>query len=242
MSAARVRALQNHYLRATGVGASMHDHIQFVATDDIGKWYFIMGVRADVTDDEIAAARENNKPVRGEFSGEQNEFIGGQFIGILRATSKYPFGPPDAEMLTPTGIFPLNSPDFCIDIGKYHANQYPPTLGLDGFAGMIWAGFINWRELGSGIALFPHGNPKKDLSIISNRSLSSRSYNLKHHKEILQMFIDAAAEKIAEPVPAPAPADIADAVVLSAKEIRKLKMAEEAKARRAKAAEEKKNE
>jgi ubiquitin-protein ligase len=177
----RTKALMGNYKQCTG-GKRAHTHIKFVMTEDVREWYFMLG----------ASDSKNN----GEFSGDSNEFLQGQFLGKITATAVYPFGPPNVEMLTPTGVFPLNNSNFCIDIGKYHKDNYPPTLGMDGYVKMIWSGLIGWESLGYGINLLTKKGPKSQmLTVISKASGNSQKYNLKHNAKILQLFEDAAIER-----------------------------------------------
>lgn len=171
----RTRALKGNFKRCTI--KDVHPHIKFVMSDsNVHEWHFMLGIVSD------------SKHNEGEFLGDDGEFKGGQFIGKITATSKYPYGPPDVEMLTPTNVFPLNNNDFCIDIGKYHADEYPATLGMDGYTKMIWGGLIGWKELGHGINLMPRGPPDTYIEKIRATSLSSREYNKKHNAAILDMF------------------------------------------------------
>jgi hypothetical protein len=174
----RNKALTGNFRRATI--KRVHDHIKFVIPDDddIGTWYFVLGATPGYSDH------------RGEFAGDQDEFMHGQYIGKIMATSIYPFGPPDVEMLTPTGVFPLNNKNFCIDIGRYHKDNYPATLGMDGYVQMIWSGLIGWRTLGSGINLVPRGSKKVATAVIAKAAEASVEYNKEHNAHILQLFED----------------------------------------------------
>jgi ubiquitin-protein ligase len=211
----RSRALHNHFLRTT---KDNNPYIRYVATDDIGVWYFMLH----------------------SIDGNKGEFKGGEFIGTVMATPAYPNGPPTAKMFTPTGVFPLNNEDFCIDIGKYHANNYPPSLGLDGFTGMIMAGLIGWRELGHGISLFPDSNGKGDVAVITRAAKASRAYNAKHNADIVALFEDAELVggigqlSLADaPVPAPVPALVPQAAAPTRAELKKAAAAAAAAERRA---------
>lgn len=172
----RTKALMGNYKRCTT--KDVHEHIKFIMTEDnVCNWYFILGVMPD---------RKDNK---GQFSGNTDEFLHGQFIGKITATKVYPYGPPDVEMLTPTGVFPLNNRDFCIDIGKYHKDNYPATLGMDGYTKMIWSGLVGWRELGGGIALISgRTSQKEQIEMIRKASKESQTYNDKHNSAIMNLF------------------------------------------------------
>jgi ubiquitin-protein ligase len=168
----RTKALAGNYRRCTV--KDVHPHVKFVMTDKIHEWYFMLGIQA-------------GSETKGEFSGDNDEFLGGQFIGKIIATNMYPYGPPDVIMLTPTGVFPLNNKDFCIDIGKYHKSNYPPTLGMDGYVKMIWSGLIGWRSLGYGINLLT-SRGKDNVADIIRASQSSIAYNERKNADVLELF------------------------------------------------------
>ena len=171
----RTKALIGNFRRCTV--KDVHEHIKFIIDeDDIHQWYFLMGAMPDTEGD-------------GEFAGNDDEFIGGQYLGKITATHAYPYGPPDVEMLTPTGVFPTHNSNFCIDIGRYHKNNYPATLGMDGYTKMIWSGLVGWRDLGSGINLMSSGNTQtQQLAIILQSSGDSKIYNELKNKDILDKF------------------------------------------------------
>ena len=176
-SESRKKALFGNFKRCTSKG--IHPHIKFVMSEeDIHVWYFVMGVMVD-------------SDGTGEFSGNTNEFLKGQFFGKITATKMYPYSPPDVIMLTPTNIFPLNNDDFCIDIGKYHKDNYSAMLGMDGYAKMVWSGLIGWRELGAGINLLSASKcPREHVKKIRQASIESQAYNKKYNSHIITMFQD----------------------------------------------------
>jgi hypothetical protein len=170
----RMKSLRGHFKRCTV--KEVHPHIKFVFEDKMDIWYFMMGCMID----------SNNE---GGFPGNADEFIGGQFFGKITATDVYPYGPPDVVMLTPTNIFPLNDSDFCIDMGKYHADNYPPTIGMDGYTAIIWSGLIGWRDLGRGINLIS-GSQDKHVKMIRKASMASQQYNRIHNPHLVELFRD----------------------------------------------------
>ena len=171
----RTKALLGHFKRCTV--KDVHDHIKFVPAENrIDVWYFMMGAMVD----------SDNK---GQFAGDDDEFLEGQFFGKVIATNAYPYGPPNVEMLTPTGVFPLKNTDFCIDIGRYHKNNYPATIGMDGYVKMIWSGLVGWRSLGSGINLMSKGLTKiQQLKNIRKASSNSQAYNKKYNSKLVELF------------------------------------------------------
>ena len=171
----RTKALMANYRRCTT--KEHHENVKFIMTSDVSKWYFLMGVMPGVSSGPT-----------GEFSGEEDEFIGGQYLGVISATKKYPFGPPDVIMLTPNGVFPVNDPNFCISIGKYHATDYPSTLGMDGFTKTVCSGLQGWKSLGPGLKLTKYSSQGEQLKSVRKLSLDSQEYNRKHNSEVLALF------------------------------------------------------
>jgi ubiquitin-protein ligase len=186
----KIKSLKGHFKRCTNPKkGQVHEHIKFVMSDeDVGVWYFVMGVMVDASEDE------------GQFLGNDDEFAGGQYVGKVTATKNYPFAPPDVVFLTPTEIYPINSSDFCVDIGKYHKENYPATLGMDGFVSMIWAGIMGWRDLGAGISLLHYKKLKKDrVKLIRKAAKNSKKYNAKHNRAVLDMFREFYGDAPEEP-------------------------------------------
>ena len=173
----RTRALLANYRRCTM--KEHHENVRFIMTGDVAKWYFLLGAIPGVSEGAT-----------GEFPGEVGEFIGGQYLGVITATDKYPYGPPNVLLLTPTGVFPVNDADFCINIGRYHASDYPATLGMDGFVKTICSGLQGWRSLGKGIALKKYASEDEQRQAIQKYASDSQAYNHKHHEKILAMFKD----------------------------------------------------
>jgi hypothetical protein len=169
----RARALRGNYKRCTI--KDVHPHINFKMSEyDPCVWYFIMGIKVD----------SNNE---GEFSGDNDEFLKGQFFGKITATPKYPFEPPNIIWFTPTGIF--NTDDFCTDIGKYHKENYPAELGMDGYTKMMWSGLIGWKDLINGINLLNGKLSQKELFyVIKKASHDSQEYNIKYNSTLVTMF------------------------------------------------------
>jgi ubiquitin-protein ligase len=128
----------------------------------------------------------------GEFLGDADEFKHGQFFGSVTATKSYPFSPPTAVFYTATGVFPVDNPDFCVDIGSYHKSDWPATYGMDGFVNMIWSGLVGWRDMGQGINLSSGRINKTVLvEIIRKASAESQAYNQEHNKKYLDIFADS---------------------------------------------------
>ena len=162
----RQRALAGHLKRCTE--RNIHPNIAFIADEKvIDRWRFVMK----------------------EFDGTDDEYKGGVYFGTVIASNLYPFDPPRVTFKTPTGVYPINESDFCVDMGHYHKNNYPPTLGMDGFVKQLWAGLIGWRGLigGSNLAL-QRVDDATQLNIIKTRASESRAYNLENNSELMRMF------------------------------------------------------
>ena len=168
----RATALMGNYKRAT---KCEHPNLSFIMTENVGVWYFLVD----------------------KLKGDNDEFTNGQFIGRVIATEKYPYEPPDVEMLTPNGVFPVNDKNFCVDIGRYHRKDYPATYGMDGFVKMILSGLIGWADIGPGIALIETKlSKKKRIENIKKKSIDSKEYNKKYNTEILKLFSDSLEDKM----------------------------------------------
>jgi ubiquitin-protein ligase len=175
-TASRTKALLGNYKRCTV--KDIHPHIKFVMKeDDVGVWNFIIGV---VDSDNT-----------GEFSGNNDEFLKGQFIGQITAPKMYPYGgPPSVMMRTPTGVYPVGTEEYCVDINKYHPGDYPASYGMDGFTKMIFSGLYGWEDLigGFNILLSPTTPHKEQVEIIRKASLDSQEYNRKYNADLLKLF------------------------------------------------------
>jgi len=111
-------------------------------------------------------------------------YSGAEFICTLEAGKNYPFGPPVVKFLTPNGTVKL-AEAFCVDMGHYHSNNYPATLGMDGFARQMTLMLVlGMKGLGGGINLLNHSNEDK-----KKFSFESIEYNQKHNKVWVDMLM-----------------------------------------------------
>lgn len=111
------------------------------------------------------------------INGEQNEFVGGEYIVHMKLPNNFPFSPPVFKFLTPQGICEINVP-VCIDIGHFHPENYRPVLGIYGFA-MNLCSFMLSDQL-DGINII-----KTDIMKKKQFALESKEYNEKNHKTII---------------------------------------------------------
>lgn len=114
--------------------------------------------------------------------GENDEFVDGEYLVEVTATNDFPTKPPDFKFLTPNGVYAPRT-RVCIDIGAYHAENYPATLGMVGFTKMLISGLIGYVHLGHGINLIETSIDKKKLL-----ALESREYNRTKNSEIIALF------------------------------------------------------
>jgi ubiquitin-protein ligase len=121
------------------------------------------------------------------FKGLEGEYSTGVYLGELKILDKFPFVPPRVTMRTPTGVYPLNTDNFCISIGHYHPNDYMPGLGIDGFIRCILSGMEHWAELGNGINLLTTTSEVQTANI-AQLATSSIEYNNIHNRHILALF------------------------------------------------------
>lgn len=62
---------------------------------------------------------------------------------------------------------------------------------MDGFVKMILSGLIGWADIGPGIALIDTElSKKKRIENITKKSMDSKEYNMKHNRNILELFDD----------------------------------------------------
>lgn len=123
------------------------------------------------------------------FSGDENEFVGAEFICKLVTKEGFPNEPPSFCFLTPNGIFdPMK--DVCVSIGKYHKDNWRSTLGMSGLVLNLMSAFVGWRVLGKGIGI------ESGISIDNIRKCSadSKRYNREKYAAIDDMIEAAYAE------------------------------------------------
>lgn len=128
--------------------------------------------------------KESNKPDIWLMliSNMPGEFSGGEYIVEIKATSKYPFEPPEFYFYTPNGVY-LEEKKVCINIGSYHKDDFPTSLGMGGFAKQLVSGMFGWRTLGGGINIVKTSEKKKQTI-----AAVSKAYNARHFPELVKRF------------------------------------------------------
>jgi ubiquitin-protein ligase len=146
-------------------------------------------------DDFMAFAIDETEPrvfyfLVKNISGDEDEFVGGEFIFKLVATNDFPHKPPKFFAVSRNGVYVSGDDNvkasgkrICISIGEYHEDKYRPALGMYGFAKNVISGLIGWRSLGEGYGLLK--TTIADKKVIS---AESRALNEINHAKILAMI------------------------------------------------------
>lgn len=116
------------------------------------------------------------------FTGDNNEFVGGEYLCRMEAPVDFPFKPPSFYMLTENGVYGVEK-KVCINIGEYHADQYRAALGMAGFASQLISGLVGWRDLGGGIEIHT-----TSLEVKKKNARESRAENIKRYPQIMDMI------------------------------------------------------
>lgn len=103
--------------------------------------------------------------------GLDGVYKNGEYIVKMVASDDHPRGPPKYYFQTPNGLYALNA-NACINIGSYHASNYPQVLKMMGFASNLIGAMLQWKTLGSGISLV-----KTTEEIKVKLAAKSRMYN-----------------------------------------------------------------
>lgn len=139
------------------------------------------------------------------FDGDHGEFKNGEFLFEMIAPNEFPMKPPHFYALTDNGVYKAGLDEegkrakICISIGEFHADNYPATLGMAGFAEQLLSGLIGWRSLGSGINVFVFdgmtiNQKEKKTHEIKKISEMSKEKNLKNYEDILKLLDESYEE------------------------------------------------
>lgn len=121
------------------------------------------------------------------FSGNDDEFKGGEYLCRMFAPEKFPFEPPQFYLMTENGVYGVDK-KVCINIGEYHKDQYRAALGMAGFANQLVSGMVGWRELGGGIEIH-----KTSVDAKKKNAAVSRASNWQKYPEIMSQIETAFA-------------------------------------------------
>ncbi len=109
-------------------------------------------------------------------------FANGQYIIELKASEDYPRKPPVFRYYTPNGVFNKDSSP-CINMGHYHADNYPATLGMTGFGEIVLEALRGYKDLISGASIIDT-TPEYKKECAS----TSVKYNENNYPQILEQF------------------------------------------------------
>jgi hypothetical protein len=116
------------------------------------------------------------------------EFGGGQYLGIIWQSDLR--NPPKFKIYTPNGVMKDNTESICTSISKYHPQNYRPELKIYGFICNMMGALKCWRDTKHGIGLLYDGDEKLQTANIIRLAAKSKAYNIKHHADILEAFIE----------------------------------------------------
>ena len=123
----------------------------------------------------------------------EGEHEGGEYLMLLEAQPRHPFEPPHFQFLTPNGKFQKEKKP-CVDIGHYHSDNWPPELGMYGFASMIYYA-LKSDEVTNGIAMI---KATKEQNV--KYAEESVNYNQTVYPEIMKWFVEERTRKFEEAI------------------------------------------
>ncbi|KAI5961593.1 UBC6 [Candida pseudojiufengensis] len=106
-------------------------------------------------------------------------FENGQYHGILRFPSEYPFKPPSITMITPNGRFACNT-RLCLSMSDYHPDTWNPAWSV--------------ATILTGLLSFMTGNESTTGSINTSENVkkklanSSKKWNIKENPRFIKQF------------------------------------------------------
>lgn len=115
------------------------------------------------------------------LSGDNDEFVGGEYLFEMWAPPQFPYEPPKFTALTPNGVYEIGK-TVCISIGEYHKDNNRAQLGMAGFAKELANGIMCWKALGHGINIIASNTSLEDKKRLAR---SSPAWNMKHYPEIV---------------------------------------------------------
>ena len=147
------------------------DYLTAIRSDVPGEelvWYFLM-----CFDDEEEILTSKGKV--------KNPYKGGEYIGKIEHSAKYPIEAPSYYMLTPNGRFHVDR-KICLSNSKYHAETWNSSWNLL----TILIGFCSiWHDNNEhGIGHLNPGNEEERFNFAQN----SIEFNLKNYPQIYNRF------------------------------------------------------
>lgn len=116
-------------------------------------------------------------------------FEGGQYHGILRFPSEYPFKPPSISMITPNGRFACNT-RLCLSMSDYHPDTWNPAWSVATIlTGLL--SFMTGDESTTG-SITTSDNVKRRLAV------SSKEWNVNENQRFAKQFPDLVVQNKAD--------------------------------------------
>lgn len=119
------------------------------------------------------------------FSGNKDEYTGGEYLCRLVAPPEYPYKPPSFYFMTHNGLYQIES-KVCISIGEFHPGDHRAALGMSGFSTELVNGMICWEQMGAGIQILNTTAEQK-----REYAAQSKAYNRQKHPHIIKMIEDS---------------------------------------------------
>ncbi len=118
------------------------------------------------------------------FSGDEDEYLRGEYIVRIEFPDEFPFKPPHFYFMTEQGLYGVET-KVCISIGEYHSDQYRAALKGAGFVNQLVSGLIGWRDIGGGIQILKTTIQKK-----KSLALDSCAANRANHPALIRKIND----------------------------------------------------
>lgn len=135
------------------------------------------------------------------FSGNEDEYAGGEYLVRVELPNDFPFSPPNFFFMTPNGLYAVEK-KVCISIGVYHKDQYRAALGASGFCDQLVSGLIGWKDMGGGIELqTTTASQKRDLAATS-KSFNEMN-NARYIDQVNESFAGYSSKWKLEDIPRP---------------------------------------
>ena len=112
-------------------------------------------------------------------------FENGQFHGMLRFPTEYPFKPPSITIITPNGRFACNT-RLCLSMSDYHPDTWNPAWSV--------------ATILTGLLSFMTGDESTTGSITTSENVKrklakeSKSWNIKQNPRFMKIFPDLVAQ------------------------------------------------
>ncbi len=124
--------------------------------------------------------------VISNIAGDNNEFVGGEYLIRIELPGDFPLHPPEFYIMTPNGVYGTEC-KVCVSIGTFHKKDYPATQGVAGFVMSLMSGIVGWQTLGTGIQILTeHKSRAENLATMTHHAKNSVNYNRTNHRKIIE--------------------------------------------------------